>query len=69
MKKQEMHYCQRCKQATMQESHKVNHMVHLLMSLITAGFWLPVWLFLTLFGGKNLNGKNYRCCVCGTSNA
>lgn len=69
MKKQEMHYCQSCKQGTMQSSHKANHVVHVIMCLLTAGFWLPIWAICAIFGGQNLNGKNYSCCVCGTANA
>ena len=27
---------------------KTSHILHLLMSVITAGFWVPVWFIITL---------------------
>ena len=29
-----------------------NHVLHLLLTLVTAGMWLVVWLFLTLTSGE-----------------
>lgn len=36
-----------------------NHILHLLLSLVTFGLWLVVWLLLIL------NGGTYRCRECG----
>lgn len=30
----------------------VNHILHLLLSLVTCGFWLPVWILLIMFKPK-----------------
>ena len=37
-----------------------NHILHLLLSLITLGAWLPVWLLLSIFvgAGDNLGGRS-----------
>jgi hypothetical protein len=37
--------------------------LHLLLTLITFGLWLPVWVLLAVFGAF----KPYRCTVCGES--
>lgn len=31
---------------------KVNHVLHLLVSVLLCGLWLPVWLLVTLTGGE-----------------
>jgi len=33
-------------------SHRVNHVLHLLLSIFTLGLWLIVWLSLVLVGGE-----------------
>ena len=30
----------------------VNHILHLLLSVVTLGLWLPVWLLVGIFGGE-----------------
>jgi hypothetical protein len=38
-----------------------NHILHLLLSLVTLGFWLPVWLLLSIFmGGSETLGSKPR---------
>jgi hypothetical protein len=39
-------------QVVLVSGHRPNHILHLLLSLITLGLWLPVWLLLTIFGGE-----------------
>jgi hypothetical protein len=34
--------------AVLVKGKKVNHILHLILSLITAGFWLIIWLLLVL---------------------
>ena len=36
-------------------SKKTNHVLHLLLSLITAGFWVPVWIMVAC---ANCSGRN-----------
>jgi len=31
---------------------RVNHVLHLLLSLFCCGWWIPVWLLLAAFGGE-----------------
>jgi len=30
------------------DSRKVNHILHLILSIITLGWWIPVWILLVL---------------------
>ena len=38
--------------AAMIKGSKVNHILHLLLSVFTAGLWLLVWLLVAIFGGE-----------------
>ena len=38
--------------AVIVEGKRVNHILHLLASLLTAGLWLLVWLYLAVFEGE-----------------
>ncbi|QIG68732.1 hypothetical protein EVB67_082 [Rhizobium phage RHph_TM3_3_14B] len=42
------------------ERQTPNHVLHLLLSVFSAGFWIPVWLVVTL-----LAGGAYKCPRCG----
>ena len=37
---------------TMVSGKKTNHILHLLLSVVTLGLWLPVWLIVAAFGGE-----------------
>lgn len=39
-------------QAVAVRGHRVNHVLHLILSLVTLGAWLIVWLALVLFAGE-----------------
>jgi hypothetical protein len=39
-------------QAIMVRGHRPNHILHLILSIITVGFWIPVWICITIFGGE-----------------
>ena len=41
------------------EKQTPNHLLHLILTIITAGLWVPIWILLTLFSGP------YRCPHCG----
>ncbi len=56
-----MKQCVECKKKTMHFQEKPNHILHLLLSIITAGIWLIVWL---LF----LESGDPQCSVCGRTN-
>ena len=55
-------YCSRCRVKVMAVGKTPNHILHLLMSVVTAGLWLPVWLIIGL-----CSGGGYRCTTCGNS--
>jgi hypothetical protein len=38
--------------ATVITGQKVNHILHLLISALLCGLWLPVWFFISLSGGE-----------------
>ena len=44
----------------MAQSNKPNHLLHLVLSILTGGLWLIIWLILTL-----KSAGNYRCTQCG----
>jgi hypothetical protein len=33
------------------KAHRTNHILHLLLTVFTAGLWLPVWIGVAAFGG------------------
>ena len=39
-------------QAIMVRGRPVNHILHLIISFFTGGFWIPVWLGLVIFAGE-----------------
>ncbi|MBY3543675.1 hypothetical protein HFN71_28755 [Rhizobium laguerreae] len=42
------------------ERQTPNHVLHLLLSIFSAGFWIPVWLAVTM-----LASGTYKCPRCG----
>jgi hypothetical protein len=52
-------FCPQEQRLVLAERQTANHILHLLLSLVTVGFWIPVWLLLTIFSGP------YRCPHCG----
>jgi hypothetical protein len=39
-------------QAMIAQGHRVNHILHLILSIITFGLWLIVWILMGVFGGE-----------------
>jgi len=39
-------------QAVMVRGHRPNHILHLILSIITLGVWLIVWLLVAAWGGE-----------------
>ena len=53
-------FCKKCEQQRKVERPKTNHILHLLLSVITAGIWLIIWIGVSIkFGG-------WRCETCGS---
>ena len=42
------------------ERQTPNHVLHLLLAVVTVGFWIPVWILVAVFGNSP-----WRCPHCG----
>jgi len=58
--RQAMQRCSICNKPTMHIGSGVSHVLHLLLSLLTLGLWLPVWLLCSLN-----QSTAAACTVCG----
>ena len=54
-------YCSHCEKDVMAIKSTPNHILHLLLSLVTLGFWVPVWIVITFIAGVGV----FRCTKCG----
>ena len=54
-------FCETCGKQTMFVKQKLNNVLHLILSVLTAGIWLIVWLVLGMIN----SGKKPRCTSCG----
>ena len=34
------------------KGHRPNHILHLILSVLTLGLWIPVWVCISVFGGQ-----------------
>lgn len=57
---QHMEFCKICQKQTIHFAEKPNHILHLLLSIITVGIWVPMWILITLM----CMFRN-ECSVCG----
>lgn len=54
-------YCKHCKEQVRVFRRAPNHILHLILTLLTFGLWIIVWLGVSVsFGG-------WRCCRCGST--
>lgn len=54
-------FCRACQRQVLARRPATNHVLHLIMTIITLGMWLPIWLLSSVkFGG-------WRCSFCGRS--
>lgn len=59
---QSSHYCATCGQQRLFVKQKPNHVLHLILSVLTVGIWaLFVWIPLTMIAAS----KGARCTTCG----
>lgn len=56
----EMMYCAQCDKHTMHLREKTNHILHLILSLLTFGVWLIVWALVSWS-----NSMQSQCTTCG----
>ncbi len=55
-------YCKECGKKVVIFRKGTNHILHLLLSIVTCGAWLVIWLLCSIkIGG-------WRCSVCGSKN-
>lgn len=60
--KQEQRFCKKCDDIMPVSKRVPSHILHLLLSLCTAGMWLIIWLLVTLVASSN----KFKCVKCGT---
>jgi hypothetical protein len=39
-------------QATIAKGHRTNHILHLILTIVTLGLWLIVWILMAIIGGE-----------------
>ena len=54
---QKMHHCVKCERRTIHIQQKPNHVLHLLLTLVTAGLWILVWVA--------MSSSRPQCTQCG----
>lgn len=56
---QQLKYCPNCKEATLHNIDRVSHVAHFILTMLTFGFWVPIWVLMLLIA------KKPTCCKCG----
>jgi len=59
--KQEQRFCNHCDEVVPSVKQVPNNIIHFILSVLTAGFWLIIWLFISL----NSSGNKFYCIKCG----
>lgn len=55
-------YCPEDDRMVLAEKPGTNHVLHLILTLLTVGFWVIIWVMVSLNNASN----SYRCPHCGT---
>jgi hypothetical protein len=55
-----MHHCRHCQKKTPHLEPATSHVLHLLLSILTLGLWVPVWILSAI-----ANSSQKTCGVCG----
>jgi zona occludens toxin (predicted ATPase) len=61
--KQSSAYCHVCQRQSLFQKPRINHVLHLILSIVTFGFWLIVWAILGIINSS----KSPRCTTCGST--
>jgi hypothetical protein len=61
--KQASKFCDVCEQQSLFQKPRINHVLHLILSIVTFGLWLVVWAILGLVN----SAKPVRCVHCGSA--
>ena len=59
--KQTRRFCKQCGQNRLAVGTKPNHVLHLILTILTAGLWAIVWVVVA-----GLSAGNFRCSQCGS---
>jgi len=54
-------YCKQCDKRVVVFRKGTNHILHLILTLVTAGLWLIVWI------GSAIKFGGWRCSECGST--
>ncbi len=54
-------FCAACNKQSVVFRKGTNHILHLILSILTGGLWLIVWI------GSAIKFGGWRCAVCGSS--
>lgn len=52
-------YCRKCKARTTHYVQPTSHLLHLILSVLTGGLWVPVWIIITF-----TNSTQTACAKC-----
>ena len=55
-------YCKHCGKQVLVRRASTNHVLHLLLSIVTCGVWLPIWIL----GALCNQTIKWRCTHCGS---
>jgi hypothetical protein len=61
--KQSSAYCHVCGRQSLFQKPRINHVLHLILSIVTLGLWLFVWAILGIINAN----KQPRCTTCGAT--
>lgn len=56
-------FCPTCNQQRLMRRQGTNHVLHLVLTVLTIGIWGLVWIFVAV---SNKGTAPWRCSVCGT---
>ena len=54
-------YCKSCNKQVLARKKGTNHILHLLLTLLTGGLWLLIWILCGISNGLS----SWRCSFCG----
>lgn len=61
MPQQSSKFCRHCRRQVLAQRQGPSHVIHAILSLLTAGLWLVVWLLACV-----IQVGGWRCQVCGS---
>ena len=59
--KETSRFCSNCNKQVLARKKGTNHILHLLLTLLTGGLWLIIWILCAIVNGLG----SWRCSFCG----